>query len=391
MRKKILLVANSTWNIYNFRLSLIRHLKAEGYRVVVVAPVDEYIDYLHQTGVTRHVPLHHLRPQSRNPAHDLLLTWELYRIYRRERPDLILHYTIKPNIYGNLAARMAGIPSISTITGLGYTFLHASRFTTRAVQQLYRRALRWPRWVAFHNRDDEALFRSKRLVPPQRSLVIHGSGVNTNHFRPLPRPDSDSFIFLFIGRLLSDKGLPELVEAGKQLRRRYPQAELWVVGELSPGNPSAISKEQVLNWMEAGHIRYAGHSRDVRPFIKIADAMVLPSHREGIPRALLEGMAMGKPIITTNVPGCRDTVEEGRNGFLVPSRDTPALSRAMERMLALPEEEREDMGIHSRRKSREEFEDKIITQRYTALIETILAEKTKPVKTPAGLLTFQKK
>jgi len=372
MRKKVAIVANSTWNIYNFRLSLIKRLKAEGYRIVVIAPVDEYIDYLNQAGVTRHIPLQHLSAQGRHPGKDMLLLWELYRIYRRERPDLILHYTIKPNIYGNLAARLAGIPVISTITGLGYTFLHATRAVSTLVRRLYRYSLRSAARVAFHNVEDRTLFLDEGLVEWERSLVIPGSGVNTNHFRPLSLPESDHFTFMYVGRLLSDKGLPELVEAMRRLRRRYPLVECWVIGELSPDNPAALPKEQVLEWMENGWIRYFGRTRDVRRYLKHADALVFPSHREGMPRAVLEAMAMAKPVITTDAPGCRDAVAAGRNGLLVPIGDAEALLTAMETVIELSPAEREAMGRRSRRRVLKVFDDKIITERYVELIREVV-------------------
>ena len=372
MRKKVALVANSTWNIYNFRLSLIKRLKAEGYRVVVIAPVDEYINYLNQAGVTRHVPLKRLSPQGRHPGSDLLLLGELYRIYRRERPDLVLHYTIKPNIYGNLAARLAGIPAISTITGLGYTFMHATRPVSALVRRLYRYSLRSAARVAFHNAEDRRLFLEAGLVRRRQTLVVPGSGVNTNHFRPLPQPESAGFTFLYAGRLLSDKGLPELVEAMRRLRQRYPTAECWVVGELSPDNPAALPKEQILAWMEARLIRYFGRTRDVRRFLKHADALVFPSHREGMPRAVLEAMAMAKPVITTDAPGCRAAVRNNDNGLLVPVADADALLAAMETMIELSPAEREAMGRRSRQRVLAEFDDKIITERYVELIREVM-------------------
>ena len=305
MRKKIVIVDNSTWNIYNFRLNLIKRLKAEKYEVIVVAPVDEYIHYLNESYFTKHIPLNFLAPQSKNIFRDLMFIWELFRIFRKEKPDLILNYTIKPNIFGNFAAKLAGIPSMSTITGLGYTFLN-DNFLNRQVVHLYKIAFRKVKKVVFYNQDDQQLMVQQNIINADKSCVIPGSGVNTNHFRPLPLPNSDRFIFLFIGRLLYDKGLREYVEAAKYLRSITNNIECWVIGELNQ-NPAAISKEQLLKWVEDKHIKYFGTAKDVRKYIKQAHTMVLPSYREGIPRSVTEAMAMAKPIVTTNVAGCKES------------------------------------------------------------------------------------
>ncbi len=374
MQKTIALVANTTWNIYNFRLSLMRRLKQQGYRVLVIAPVDEYIHYLNDRVCDRHIPLHWLRPQTHNPLSDLLLLRELYRIYRRERPDLVLHYTIKPNIYGSVAARSLSIPGIATVTGLGYTFLHQS-LPNRLVRPLYRQALRGVARVLFHNPDDRALFIAEGLTSPQQSEVVPGSGVNTNFFRPLPQPAGNRHLFLFIGRLLADKGLREFVAAARTLRAQNAEVECWVVGELSPDNPAAIPQEEVFEWVEKQYIHYVGRARDVRPYIKRACALVLPSYREGMPRAVLEAMSMGKPIITTNVPGCRETVVHGKNGFLTPAGDARALTLAMEAFLQLSAAERQQWGVFSRAKVKREFDDYIVSKQYLRLAEQLLGEK----------------
>lgn len=377
MRKKtIAIVDNSTWNIYNFRLGLIKQLKATGYDVIVIAPVDEYIHYLNESGIVRHIPLRYLAPQSNNSLRDLALVVELWDIYRREKPDLILHYTIKPNIFGNLAAWLAGVKSMSTITGLGYTFLHRN-LINRMVPALYRLAFKYARRVIFYNSEDFHLFIKKGIINPQKGHIIPGSGVNVNHFRPLPLPDEPNFVFLFIGRLLYDKGLAEFVEAARQIRRQYPQAECWVIGEINAKNPAAVSKEDMLRWMEDQHIRYWGVAADVRQYIKKAHVVVLPSYREGVPRSILEAMAMGKPIITTDVAGCRDTVKAGLNGFLVPPADAGALARAMRKALLLSPEAYAAMGEFSRQIALSEFDEKIITHHYISVISAILHRRAK--------------
>lgn len=317
MKKTIAIVANSSWNIYNFRQPLIKQLKLAGYRVLVIAPVDEYIHYLNDSYFTRHIPLRFLAAQRKNPLWDLLLLWELYRIYRREKPGLVLHFTIKPNIYGSLAARWAGIRSVPTVTGLGYAFLH-NGLLSRLARSLYQLAFRGIARAIFHNEDDRRLFIREKLIVEENTMVIPGSGVNTNHFRPLPRPDTDKVVFLFIGRLLHDKGIREFATAARELRRLAPRAECWVVGQLNPEYPAAVTQQELLQWIEEHHIHYLGSTKDVRPFIKQAHALVLPSYREGLPRAIIEAMAMGKPIITTDTAGCRETVEPGCNGYLTP-------------------------------------------------------------------------
>lgn len=366
MRKKVLFVDNSTWNIYNFRLNLIKRLKSEGYEVIVVAPVDEYIHYLNESYFTKHIPLKFLAPQSKNIFRDLLLIIELFRIFRQEKPDLVLNYTIKPNIFGNFAARLAGVASFSTITGLGYTFLNNS-LINRQVLHLYRLAFKKVKKVVFYNQDDRSLMIKKKLLNPDKGVVITGSGVNTNHFRPLPMPASDKFIFLFIGRLLYDKGLREYVEAAKYLRQISPNMECWIIGELNH-NPAAVPKATLLKWIEDKHIKYFGTAKDVRKYIKQAHAVVLPSYREGIPRSVLEAMAMAKPIVTTEVAGCRETVEDQGNGYLVPVKNPQALAEAMLQLYYKSEEELMVMGAHSRQRALDLFDDKIITTNYLNLI-----------------------
>ncbi len=369
MQKTIAVVTNSTWNIYNFRLGLIKRLKAEGYNVLVIAPVDEYIHYLNESHFTKHIPLKHLAPQSKNPIKNLLLTWELLKIYKKEQPDLILHYTIKPNIFGSIAAKLAKIPSISTVTGLGYTFLSDS-FTNKMVKSLYRFAFGKIQKVIFHNAVDQKLFIDKKIIKHDQSLVIPGSGVNTNYFRPLSlQTRNEKFVFLFIGRLLYDKGIIEFVNAAKIVKSKFPEAEFWVIGEAEAKNPSIVSKRDLLKWVEARYIHYLGPTKDVRKFIKKVDAVVLPSYREGMPRAILEGMAMAKPIITTNTPGCSATVKG--NGFLVPAKDVQSLAEAMIKMYQLDEIDYQRMAAKSRQLALDIFDEKLIIEHYYNIIKTL--------------------
>lgn len=373
MQKKIALVTNSTWNIYNFRQGLIKKLHSEGHEIIVIAPVDEYIHYLNDSYFTKHIPLKHLAPQSKSPLKELLLIKELYYIYIKESPDLVLHYTIKPNIFGSIAARLAGISSISTITGLGYTFLEKG-LTNQVVKRLYKFAFQHLQKVIFHNSDDRSLFETNGLISSDKALVIPGSGVNTNYFRPISiHPNNDRFVFLFIGRLLYDKGIIEFAEAAKQLKEKLPKAEFWVVGESEAKNPSVVSKKDLLTWVENQFIHYQGPTNEIRKFIKKANVIVLPSYREGMPRAILEGMAMGKPIITTDTPGCRETVNG--NGFIINPKDVSALANAMTKMYFSDTHTYELMSIRSRELALKVFDEKIIINKYLDIINSILEKK----------------
>lgn len=385
--KTIALVANSTWNIYNFRLDLIRRLRNEGFQIIVIAPVDEFIHYLNELKFIKHIPLKHLQPNRKNPVHDLRLLLELYYIFIKYRPDLILSYTVKPNIYGSIAAKMAGIPSIATLTGLGYAFLHKN-WINEIVTQLYRFALKHPFQVVFHNAEDLNHFRLQGLVRPEQAIVIPGSGVNIDYFTPRPKPRTRKFIFLFMGRLLTDKGLHETVNAIREVKRWAKHAECWVAGELSPKNPMAIAKEQILHWQQEGVIKYLGRRKDIRSLLQKADVVVLPSYREGMPRSILEAMAMAKPILTTSVPGCRDTVEPGKNGYLVPPNQVGPLVKQMLKLYQNEGAVLEQMGRHSRELVHQKFNTQRINQAYLRLIKELPPfshEALPPVHSPNSI------
>ncbi|HEX5624448.1 MAG TPA: glycosyltransferase family 4 protein [Saprospiraceae bacterium] len=365
---KICIVANSTWNIYNFRQELIRHLMEAGHQVVVIAPVDEYIHYLNGTFFTKHIPLRHLDPQGRNLFRDARLLFEFYRIYRRERPDLILHYTIKPNIYGSLAAGWLGIRNIATLTGLGQAFMKENVFRMFVIS-LYRKALKSCAQVVFHNEDDMDTALRLRFVKEGQAIVIPGSGVDPEVFKPMPRSRNDSqFVFLFIGRLLIDKGIREFVEAAIQVRAVVKNASFWIVGEFDESNPNSVGREELLYWVSSRFVKYFGKDKDVRRYIADADVVVLPSYREGMPRTLLEAMAMEKPVIATDVPGCRAAVKQEQNGFLVPPKDAQALSKAMLRMYYLSAGEHEAMGRAGRSGVLKHFQVRDIVQAYERLL-----------------------
>jgi glycosyltransferase involved in cell wall biosynthesis len=241
------------------------------------------------------------------------------------------------------------------------------------VKRLYRSAFRKAPRVAFQNRDDKQLFEDLRLCRPEQTLLIKGSGINTEYFQPLLKTTQEEpFVFLFVGRLLYDKGVRELLQAAEKLQAARANTVFWIVGGIDEGNPSAIQRDLLERYEAQGAVDYLGRSSDVRSIMQQADAVVLPSYREGLPRVMLESLAMGKPIITTDVAGCRETIREGENGFCVPAEDSTALFEALLKMRDLSVQERQKMGAVGRRMALEEFDEKIIVQHYLQQLEELL-------------------
>lgn len=326
-----------------FRGQLLKDLIRSGNEVIALAPDADTStsQALKQLGVN-HINI----PLSRtgtNAISDLTTFVALRSILRRYRPEVVLSYTVKPVIYASLAARSLGIEKVfSIITGLGYAFiddekqLGFKRTVIRGiVNYLYRTALRTNKRVMFQNPDDRDLFIKRKIVDIEKCRVINGSGVDIDHFAESPIEPHTYPIFLLIARLISDKGIREYVTAARMIKTRYPETIFWLVGPPDP-NPTAIHVDEVEAWHQEGIIEYLGETEDVRPFLEAASVYVLPSYREGTPRTVLEAMSIGRAIITTDVPGCRETVVEARNGFLVLPRDPVSLAGAMERFIEDP-------------------------------------------------------
>lgn len=390
---KILICLNTAWNLVNFRGGLIRALVAAGHEVVAVAPDDKYAAGLKALGC-RFVPLH-MENGGTNPVKDALLTWRFLRLFAHERPNVYLGYTVKPNVYGSLAAHMMGIPVINNIAGLGAVFIRGG-LLVRVVRGLYRMALSRSAKVFFQNPDDQALFIGGGLVRSEVTELLPGSGIDLVKFAPpvviasearqssrspevmdchdgdAPRnDDSTGFRFLLIARMLRDKGVCEYVEAARQLRQRWPHVEFCLLGFLDVQNPAAISRAEMDAWVAEDEVNYLGVSDDVRTEIANADCIVLPSYREGTPRTLLEAAAMARPIITTNAVGCREVVDDGVNGYLCQVRDAIDLAAKMEKMLSLSPTQRAEMGMQGRAKMEAEFDERIVIGKYLAAISSI--------------------
>lgn len=366
--KKFLLFSSYLPSILNFRGELIASIADLGYEIHILAPDLEKFseDYDKLIDLGYHVHSVPMQRVGTNPVADIETLIAVFRLLRKIKPTYMLSYTIKPVIYGTLAASLARVPNrYALITGLGYAFQEAEEGTShrslfkKIIKELYQRALSKASKVFFQNPDDLQLFKELRLLKTSTpAVVVNGSGVNISHFdmAPLPRDATDSNIpsFLLIARLLNDKGVVEYVEAARQIKQKYPTIEFHLVGGLFD-NPAAISQQQLDDWLEEEIFVYWGKVSDVRPAISKCSVYVLPSYREGTPRTVLEAMSMGRGIITTDAPGCRETVIDGENGFLVPIRDVDALVQAMLRFIEQPELMRK-MGQRSREIVEEKYD-----------------------------------
>jgi glycosyltransferase involved in cell wall biosynthesis len=399
-KRKVVIALNTAWNLINFRAGLIQALVAQGYEVVAVAPNDSYTPRLTELGC-RFIELP-MDNQGTHPGRDALLLWRYWRLLANERPDVYLGYTVKPNVYGSLAAHWLNIPVVNNIAGLGSVFIRDS-WLLRVVRELYRVALARSVRVFFQNNDDRQLFIRAGLVRPEITDILPGSGVDLVRFaldRPpthqpniivtgygssesLTEPALPGFVhnnekyfrFLLIARMLWDKGVGEYVTAARLIRLRWPQVECCLLGFLDVKNSGAISRTQMDDLVAQGVI-YLGVSDDVRVEIAEADCIVLPSYYpEGTPRALLEAAAMGKPIITTDTVGCREVVDDSINGYLCQARDSTDLAEKMDKMLQLTPEQRQQMGVYGRQKIEREFDEKIVINKYLAILDVIFSTK----------------
>ena len=354
----IVLLGNAARGVVNFWSVLVESLRAAGCRVTVFAPKgDADADAaIRAMGVTlRHYPLDR---KGLNPVRDMATLAALYRLFRREQPDMLFCYTIKPVIYGCLAARFAGVRlRYAAITGLGYMFEADSaikKVLTLLAARLYRLALLGAAAVFFQNRDDKDAFEKAGILSPaHRVELTRGTGVDVAHFAPAPLPSGPP-VFLLMGRLLEAKGLYEYAEAARILKARYPDVRFQLLGPPEQGLGS-VPLTSVRDWEREGVIEYLGETGDVRPYLAAAGVIVLPSWREGAPCSIMEGMSMGRPAVVTDVPGCREVVFNGVNGYVAPLREPQALADAMERFILHPEDI-SAMGAASRKIAMEEFD-----------------------------------
>jgi len=335
---KAIIVSNTSWYIYNFRRTLAEFLREKGWDVLLVGPTDPYAEKLQAMGF-RWRPWE-VERKTLGPLGEFAAMRTLTALYREEQPDIVHHHTIKPNLYGSVAAHRAGVSGIvNSITGLGYVFLGESakvRLLRTAVKEMYRYAFRRENIrVIFENRDDQNYLTRTRLVPYTRTRLIESVGVDPQRFAPRPTPSLTDMppVILLASRMLWDKGVGTLVDAARTLKQHH-SVTVVLAGSPDPGNPASISEAQLNAWQTEGVIEWWGFCADMPATYNRADIVTLPSmYAEGIPTTLLEAAACGKPVVTTNVPGCRDFVVDGKTGFVIQAGDAQALTHALEKLI----------------------------------------------------------
>lgn len=364
---KIAILTNADIGLYKFRRELLETLCAK-HEVLIVLPEGEFIEQLKAVGC-KFVPFAFNR-RGMNPFADLLQMIRYGRLLKRIKPDIVLTYTIKPNIYGGIVCRLLKIPYLANVTGLG-TAIQNGGLLTKISTTLYRIGLKGAKCVFFQNADNQQLFMKRKLVKG-KTRVIPGSGVNLEAFSAEPYPtDRDGIRFLFVGRIMRDKGIGELLTAIRTIHAQNRSAVLDVVGWSDEDYSAEIKAAEA-----EGAIRCHGLQKDVRPFYAACHCAVLPSYHEGTANVMLEASATGRPVITTRVPGCRETFEEGVTGFGCEAKSTESLLDAMQRFLRLINEERERMGKAARLKMEKEYNRDMVVRAYEEEIARALETKT---------------
>lgn len=371
----ITLSANTSWYLYNFRASTIRALVAAGHRVVCLSPPDAYGPRLPGLGCEwRPLPMDNA---GTHPGRDLALLGRFLRHYRQLRPAVAFHFTLKNNVYGTWAARALGIPAVNNVSGLGTAFIRTGPVAV-VVRWLYRLSQPLAYRVFCQNAEDLELLRQRRLVPAERLALLPGSGVDLQRFHPrlrvAPAPGAPLRL-LYAGRMLADKGLHELIEAVGRINAQGVRCQLSLCGFAGAGNVSAIGEDVLRQWAQSPGVRWLGPSDDMPGVYAQADAVVLPSYREGLPRSLLEAGAMGLPVVATDVPGCRHVVSHGVNGLLCQARNADSLHSALEQLLAMTAPERAALGAAGRARVEAEFDEQPVVKAALDVVDEVLRRR----------------
>ncbi|WAA12119.1 glycosyltransferase family 4 protein [Fervidibacillus halotolerans] len=356
--KKLVVLSNDHAYTYNFRKEIIQRLIEKKYKVYLVLPYGKKVEELKKMGCE----FIHLELDRRgvNPLKDSRLFLGYFKILKKLRPNAVLAYTIKPNIYGGLACRMLNIPYINNITGLGSGF-NKGKLLKRLLLFLYRISLKKSSCVFFQNKEDMKFLVDKKIVKNNYEL-IPGSGVNLEEFQYKEYPKKEPITFLFIGRIMKDKGIDQYLEAAKTIRKKYPNTRFNIIGFVEKTQPHY--NKLIQEYQEKGYVNYLGYQEDVKPFIEEAHCVIQPSFNEGLSNVLLEGAAMGRPLIASDIPGCKEVIDINKNGFTFTVKNSNSLINQIEKFMKLHIDEKERMGKYSRKKVEKEFDRNFVIQAY---------------------------
>lgn len=369
MGTKILLISNNGLGFYNFKKELVEKLLYLNYEVHFAAPFDEKLKDLMNDGAFFHNIT--IDRRGANPFKDISLMRQFHKLIKKIRPDVMVLHTIKPNIYSSMLAKIFKIPYLNNITGLGSAFQNES-YLAQILHLMYKYSLAKSSGIFFENVGNLEYFRTNHIGNQKQYYIVPGAGVNLDHFRPIIKKEHrDETVFLYIGRIMKDKGIDEFFQASEYIRNKYSNVKFQVVGFYD--DPKY--KDQVCDLVERRIIDFLGLSKDTRTEMSQADCIVLPSYHEGMSNVLLEGAAMGLPLITTDIHGCKEAVDHGKNGFLCKKADVDSLIQAMEEFIALSSEERLQMGRYGREKMEREFDRETVVDRYVQCIQSAIKEQ----------------
>ena len=353
-KKNVIIIYNATHHVLLFKSELIKSIRENGYKVVVLASKDNYtnnlldiVDEFHEIK---------LNSSGINPVKDLNLIFQIYSILKKIKPFAILNFTIKPVIYGTFAARLLGdIPVINTITGLGTAFI-SEGIANKVAKFFYKFTFKYSHLVFFQNPDDQQFFKDLKIISRNNTKLISGSGVDLLRFSPKKNKKRSEIKILFIGRIIADKGIKELIDAAKIIKKEFSNVAFILMGMVGVNNKTSISQSEIDNWVQKGIIEFIPFKDDIRGVLGDSDLVVLPSYREGTPKTLIEAASMAKPLIATDVPGCREVVNDGVNGFLCQVKNSISLSNQIKRFIKLDYSTKIEMGLKSRQLAVEKFD-----------------------------------
>mgnify|MGYP000162131017 CR=1 FL=1 len=370
---KVIININILWGILKFRHDLIIGLLNKGHEEVIIGALDDFsdntMDLINELKIKYYVV--NMDRAQINPIKDILYLLKLISIYMNEKPSIILNYTVKPNIYGTIAAALTNNKSMATVNGLGSAIIKES-YLSKILQLMYKFAFKFSNVVLFQNQDDLTYFVSKNIIKRDKAALVPGSGVDTNKYDLPPINPSRSLRINFIGRILRDKGVYEYIEAIKRIKQaNIITTDFYLSGIIDEDNPSGISYLQVKEWENQGIIKYLGRTDDIREFLKISDVVVLPSYREGLSKVLLEAASCRRPIIASDVAGCRELVLDEVSGYTCAVRNPGSLHDSLLRMIEMNRDDIKMMGIKGRKHIHENYRSEIVNKIYLNLIDRL--------------------